>query len=154
MRIVHQTQPTLNSCVATCIAMLGGISATDAHEMFTRDYLERRIGIPLMLARVGLQCESLLNDRVCCCNVGEVYLAVVPSPAATGLNHMVVLDCFTNDGEMRVLDPAMGTGKPYYVHKVDMEDPDVDPLAVPLVSYTLTHRICVEDTFHGSTEDD
>ena len=145
MEIKHQSQPTNNSCVATCIAMLGNIAAHTAHGMFTKPYLEGRMGVAYMLARMGLQCEQLTNDRVSNCNIGEVYLAIVPSPAQIGLTHMIILDCYTEPGVMRVLDPAMGTGKPYYVHKLDITDPDADPLAVPLVCYTTTHRICMED---------
>lgn len=144
MRITHQSQPTSTSCVATCVAMLSGLSAASVHGMFTEGYLAGTCSVSYMLANVGIQCEVLTCDRVSTLNVGEVYLAIVPSVNMPGFNHMVIIDCHTNDGFMMVWDPAKGTGKRYYVPRGD-DLLDVDELATALVSYTVTHRILLPE---------
>lgn len=142
MKIVQLTQPTATSCVATCVAMLGDISVDGADKLFTERYLSGEYSVSYMLAQLGIQCEVLTCDRVSTLNVGEVYLAVVPSCNMPGFNHMVIMDCHTKPGELLVWDPAYGTGKRYYVSRND-DLPD-DGLATPLVSFTVTHRILPE----------
>ena len=142
MKIVQLKQPTPTSCVATCVAMLGDISVDGADKLFTERYLSGEYSVSYMLAQLGIQCEVLTCDRVSTLNVGEVYLAVVPSCNMPGFNHMVIMDCHTKPGELLVWDPAKGTGKRYYVSRND-DLPD-DGLATPLVSFTVTHRILPE----------
>lgn len=60
-RIVHQTQPTPLSCIATCLAMLVGRKAHFVDQEFTPKYLRQQHDIPMFLAMWGIMCKPQLT---------------------------------------------------------------------------------------------
>lgn len=131
--ITHLMQPTNNSCVVTCIAMLAGLTQEELNEDFKTDgelsqlhsafeknpsvetllpyFRSKRLGFALPTSDVFVTDSFYFG-----CN----YLLIVPSLGVLpGKLHCVLLEC--PDKEYPKLhDPAMGvSGARYYVNKTE-----------------------------------
>lgn len=121
MKIKHVKQPTLNTCVSACLAMILDKPVEEVvaefHDKYydswkttTYDYLVYNGKRPVPYSGGGV-------ERI---STGNVYLATVASLNVPGALHQVVLDL--SDSKFIVHDPMRGwPGKKYYI------GPDEDP---------------------------
>uniref|UniRef100_A0AAU8EEH7 Peptidase C39 domain-containing protein n=1 Tax=Klebsiella phage vB_Kpn2-P2 TaxID=3230849 RepID=A0AAU8EEH7_9VIRU len=148
-RIVHQTQPTPLSCIATCLAMLVGRKAHFVDQEFTQDYGQQKVDVPMALAPFNIMCKPHLAAGIHELKVGSLYLACVPSLMMAGMFHQVIID--TRSGKIEVFDPGRGYSKTtqYYVapgHKyLDIDHPNYDRLAFPLRTWILDYELVILD---------
>lgn len=148
-RIVHQTQPTPLSCIATCLAMLCGRKAHFVDQEFTQDYGQQKVDVPIALAPFNIMCKPQLAAGVHQLATGSLYLATVPSLMSAGLFHQIIID--TRSGKVEVFDPGQGVSKTtqYYVPPESPTlDPDsqfYDPLAFPLRTWILDYELVILD---------
>lgn len=148
-RIVHQTQPTPLSCIATCLAMLVGRKAKFVDQEFTQDYGQQKVDVPMALAPFNIMCKPQLAAGVHQLATGSLYLATVPSLMSAGLFHQIIID--TRSGKVEVFDPGQGVSKTtqYYVPPESPTlDPDsqfYDPLAFPLRTWILDYELVILD---------
>ena len=102
--LVHQTQPTPWSCVHTCIAMLMGVPVQEVIDRVNRNHGLNTLQTIRAMADFGIRFAPL---SMCMQSLWDGWhLVSVPS-----LNHPrglhAILICW-DDGEMKVLDPAIG----------------------------------------------
>ncbi|ATS93558.1 hypothetical protein P1A145kb_p158 [Pectobacterium phage DU_PP_I] len=111
----HRTQPTKDSCMATCIAIIAGVDENEAcarwHEKFQcrtawLDTALDKYGIPYMYG--SPRSATLLR--------GFTYLLSVPSlNIRDGLHQVVAF--LPRNGEIQILDPVKGReGSLHYVY--------------------------------------
>lgn len=137
--LLHQMQPTNNSCTSACLAMITNRPVRKIMEEF-HDKWQVFDTNPLkwLEANTRLKCKALdiYYDTVF---NNAVYLATVPSLNIEGGLHHILFD--TRGEHCVVYDPAMGRGK--YYGNTDLND---DPLCVNLMCWTLDLEImCDED---------
>jgi len=126
----HQTQPTTDSCVVTCCAMLAGKPAKMTYEHFHEKLWARKVDTEWILGALDIQFRRTFYEGGTVFR-GRVYLAVVPSLNTRNEFHQVIIDCRGED--IVVLDPAQGVpGKFYYAWQPEKGE---DEWAVPLVSW-------------------
>lgn len=146
-QIIHQTQPTPLSCVATCLAMLTHRPATFIDQQFTQKYADQMTDVPMFLSFYGIMCKPGLAAGIHNLHQGKLYLATVPSLMTAGLFHQIIID--TRFGIIDVYDPAEGFSKTcqYYVRadspKLDNDDQAYDKLAFPLRTWILDYELMV-----------
>lgn len=146
-RIVHQTQPTPLSCIATCLAMLVGRKAHFVDQEFTPKYLRNQHDIPMFLAMWGIMCRPQLTAGIHQLATGSLYLATVPSLMSAGLFHQIIID--TRSGNVEVFDPGQGVSKTtqYYVPPesptLNQDSQFYDPLAFPLRTWILDYELVI-----------
>ena len=146
-RIVHQTQPTPLSCIATCLAMLVGRKAHFVDQEFTQDYGQQKVDVPMALAPFNIMCKPQLAAGVHQLATGSLYLATVPSLMTAGLFHQIIID--TRKGFVEVYDPAQGYSKTtqfYVPPNSPMLDNDSDSysnLAFPLRTWILDYELVI-----------
>lgn len=122
----HQTQPTYNSCVSTCIAMVLGEPAQKVIDELHNDYQKYR---EIALARYLREREYLIsipsisdNPHYHLLAPGH-YILGVPSLNHKGGSHAILYTCFIDpdDGVTRytISDPAEGRegSKHYTLHE-------------------------------------
>lgn len=143
IKIKHQSQPTNNTCVSACIAMLTDQDVSDVvnefHERYWNaggsaygnkeiyKYLNAR-GIKLR----GATCFDVMDGKL-----ASTYLINAPSLNYDGESHQLIYQIEVNDflAIHYLYDPAMGIeNKNYYVTAYDETD---DPLAVKLKSFSI-----------------
>lgn len=140
--IIHQKQPTGNSCVSTCIAMITGTPASEVVENYHEMFSNHEIEIADILDDFDVEYGRPLagNQRMF---AGHVYLLIVPSLNLQGQFHEIVCD-YRDGNNVKVLDPSKGhAGKRYYALQEEVDD-DEDGLAFPLISWMVEYFI--EDT--------
>lgn len=148
-RIVHQTQPTPLSCIATCLAMLVGRKAHFVDAEFTQDYGQQKVDVPMALAPFNIMCKPQLAAGVHQLATGSLYLATVPSLMSAGLFHQIIID--TRSGKVEVFDPGQGVSKTtqYYVPPesptLDQDSQFYDHLAFPLRTWILDYELVILD---------
>lgn len=110
----HQMQPTEDTCVSTCIAMVLGVPAAEVIADFHAGYMEGRLKPSAYLRARGA--------RVRVCSAEEttaypfIYMFIVPALGWHGENHAVVMD--NRGGRNLVLDPTMGhLDRQFYVSR-------------------------------------
>uniref|UniRef100_A0AAU8GEL9 Peptidase C39 domain-containing protein n=1 Tax=Salmonella phage vB_SEnST11_KE23 TaxID=3161174 RepID=A0AAU8GEL9_9CAUD len=130
--IKHLTQPTKDSCMATCLAMVIGISAEEALKMYHTDLQLYKIWFDDVLEKLhipyyyGSPRSSRISGNVLC-------FATVASLNMPGMLHQILIQSV--DGELTVYDPAKGrSGSKYYIPHT--EGPETE-LAKHLQSWTL-----------------
>lgn len=134
----HQTQPTSNSCMSTCVAMMLDLPATvviekhheNVYELQDKDVSEvlEEEGFVIDKAVAGM--HSLYQ--------GNLYFLTVPSLNATGGFHQVIVDFRKED--IKVYDPAKGRiGKRYYSR--DQEEIENNRLCELLHSWFIDFRV-------------
>ena len=155
--IKHQTQPTWDSCVATCIAMIIGKPATDVDKEFTEGYMSGDILTKDYLKKEGFVAVQLPSKEVI--QWGKLYMLIVPSLTKRGHLHAVLFDTRNEDKDGDyyevLLDPNKGKeGKLYYdLHKLPDGEwlkggefiPLTGDLGVQLCSYVPNYEIKEED---------
>ena len=146
-QIIHQTQPTPLSCVATCLAMLQGRDAGVVDDEFTLYYSKQRTDVPMYLARDGIMCKPHLAAGIHELTTGCLYLATVPSLMTAGLFHQIIID--TRKGFVEVYDPARGYSKTtqFYVPPdspmLDNDSEFYSNLAFPLRTWILDYELVI-----------
>lgn len=136
----HQTQPTPDSCVVTCCAMLANKPAKMTLDHFHEKLWARKVSTEWILEALDIKFRRVFYEggRVFS---GSVYLVAVPSLNTPGQFHQVVLDC--REDPMRVLDPAKGYAD--RLHYVWNPEKGKDPLAFPLTSWMTEYEVVPHD---------
>lgn len=134
--LTHQMQPTFNSCMSACLAMLLDRPVEEVvasyhdlmagWEMTMGDILSIE-GIPHMMGKGINQTPTIFHDYV--------YVLCMPSLTCQGLLHQVLLD--TRNEQTVMYDPLKGTGKPYYT----FDESDKSPIAVKPVSWVVDYVV-------------
>ena len=102
--IIHQTQPTHNSCVVTCLAMLANKQAIEVVRSHHNRYWESVPSIISIMEDLDIVAVPVGHGSPLC--YGHVYLLCMPSlnnPAGT---HQIIVDL--NNDSVTVFDPACG----------------------------------------------
>lgn len=136
--LVHQKQPTGNTCMSACLAMILDRpvqnvidefhDSFESFEMTIGDALHLN-GVPFIAGRGANQNITIYHDYV--------YVLVAPSLTSPGILHQILLD--TRDGKLVVYDPLKGTGKPYYT----LDESDESEQAIKLVSWLVDYQVDV-----------
>ena len=118
--IDHVMQPTLNTCMATCISMCTGLNLQEIIDNAHHKYIAASSGtLPIYfeyLKSKGVpfdDLESIVGQEVSF-ETGYYYILCTPSPNTKGMLHAVVLDCSDCEEEWKILDPLNGWGLKYY----------------------------------------
>lgn len=129
-------QPTNDSCVSACLAMVTGLDIETVYNEFHDPYyVKRNQSIHRYAAEKGVDlqpaytCYNSLAER-------GVYLVTVPSLNIVGGLHEIVVD--TRDGFINVYDPVRD-GRYRYVSYADVTD--CGPLEVQLKSWLIDYRV-------------
>ena len=136
MKIIHQQQPTHDTCVSACIAMLLNIPVKEIVEEFHSKYINQELNIYEFLINHDLNIEPLLPSYWQA-ELNNIYIASVPSLNKKAALHQIIID--TRNGASIVYDPQ--EGKPdcdYYVYK---PDEDLKTHEYNLISYVLEYRV-------------
>lgn len=132
----HQVQPTHNSCISTCIAMVAGLPAQVAYDHYHDKLWAKEISIERILCQLGVDYIRTFYDGGTV-YADRVYIVVVPSLNCPGEFHQVVMD--TRGGEIKVLDPCQGLdGRKYYAWQPEKGE---DDMAVPLTSWLNEYEV-------------
>ena len=135
MNIIHQTQPTENSCVSATIAMILSIPVENVVEEFHERYFEMQsISVSEYLFSKGVRTIPGLTSYMIL-EWERVYLLCVPSINEVAAFHSLLVD--TRGQETVIYDPAMGReGKKYYV----LQDPE-NELEIKLKAYNIHYEV-------------
>ncbi|UIU26973.1 hypothetical protein SA80RD_86 [Escherichia phage vB_EcoS_SA80RD] len=119
--IKHVKQPTLNTCVSACLAMILNKPVEKVIEEFhSRYYNNWEITISEYLTKNGVQHHCSEGGGRETLHMGGLFLCTVPSLNIPGALHQIVIDM--TDHKFIVHDPIKGwEGKKFYV------GPDQDP---------------------------
>lgn len=139
--IKHKTQPTMMSCIATCLAMLLDKDPKEVDEEFSLEYIRGHIDVASYLYRQGIFAQPHVTAGIHQIRPGRLYLATVPSLQIPGLFHQIIIDArFDN---VTVYDPCKGLeGKQYYSYDHIAEDSE---LAYPLRSFLIDYEIILPE---------
>jgi len=120
MKIIkHQQQPTNNSCVSTCIAMILNQPVDQIIKEFHKDYLNQEINVDEYLHIRGIKCRPLMSTGSVM--IWErIYFLSVPSLNVLGYWHQI-LGYFDNDGNFKIQDPNKGREDKLYYVEHDIE---------------------------------
>lgn len=130
--IKHLTQPTKDSCMATCIAMVIGISAEEAVKLYHTDLQSYKIWFDDVLEdyRIPYYYGSPKSSRI---SGNVLCFATVASLNMPGMLHQILIQ--NSEGSLTVYDPAKGRiGAKYYIPHT--EGPETEE-AKHLQSWTL-----------------
>ena len=140
-RITHKTQPTIMSCVPTCLAMLLDKDPKEVDDEFSSAYIRGHIDIASYLYQRGIFAQPHITAGIHQIRHGRLYLATVPSLQQPGLFHQIIIDA-RFDG-VTVYDPVKGLeGKQYYSYDHVAEGND---LAYPLRSFLIDYEIILPE---------
>ncbi len=110
MNIIHQQQPTSNTCESTCIAMLLNVPVEKVIKEFHDDYFNNEIDTWEYLEKNGLEAEILRGNSGL--DTGHIYLCAVPCLNVKGKFHAVV--CDWRENIWAVYDPNEGKKDKFY----------------------------------------
>ena len=121
--IKHVKQPTLNTCVSACLAMILNKPVEKVIEEFhSRYYNNWEITISEYLTKNGVQHHCSEGGGRETLHMGGLFLCTVPSLNIPGALHQIVIDM--TDHKFIVHDPIKGwEGKKFYVGAD--QDPEV-----------------------------
>ncbi len=138
--IVHQTQPSENSCVCTCLAMLMGKPAADVvAKWHTKYYMEHETLLEI-LEEEGFRVHCHYAAGAARLVEGKLYLITVPSLNIEGSFHQVIVDWRDRSKPGVCYDPAKGLeGRKYYT--LDMDEWDEVDAARLLTSWIIDFTI-------------
>ncbi|WOD12790.1 hypothetical protein RPW65_08100 [Pseudomonas sp. NyZ704] len=112
--IVHQQQPTPDTCTCTSIAMICGMPAGEVIRRFHEGYMTRMFGFGRILDDLGIPYRAYQSDEDHVIDDAGAYLLTVPSLNIPGFLHHLVVE-MDEEGEWVVLDPVIGReGKRFY----------------------------------------
>lgn len=136
--IKWQQQPTSNTCVAACIAMIVDAPVEQIVDAFHHQFFDKQtIKIRDILTYLDLSYNARPLDVGSRIMPGLVYLLTVPSLNVQGCFHCVVVD-YRDPSNPRVLDPGKGRkGSKYYT----LDNAPSDPLAFIMVSWIVEFEI-------------
>lgn len=122
--IQHQTQPTFNTCMSTCVAMIAGQPVNEVverwHQAFhdKADWLDDALDYYKIPYFYGSQRKGALHE-------GFIYFLTVPSLNIQGGLHQILVS-LTADRGIEVFDPVKGRdGSKYYVYPNPQNDDEV-----------------------------
>lgn len=128
------TQPSHNTCVITCLAMLTGRPTDDEELMAIHEVLWSAPGgnMASILDHLKIVHRPRVDrDHI---EAGKCYLVTVPSLNTPGSFHQVIFDARNG---LEVLDPAEGyEGKLFYTR-----DDAAPPGSVPLTSWIVDFEV-------------
>lgn len=111
--IIHQMQPTDDTCASACLAMIINEPVEKVIEEFHKDFFCHETSPSEYLTQKLIRNRQLL---ACDLNIfaGHTYLTTVPSLNYPGLNHYILIQ--QRRDHYNVFDPNMGrAGKKYYI---------------------------------------
>ena len=112
MNIKHQQQPTWNSCMSACVAMILNKPVNEVIDEFHDDYRSEKIDTDEYLRLNGVDCEVLLSNAKF--EAGNIYVCSVPSLNKQAQTHAVIIDM--REEFWCIYDPNQGKeDKLYYV---------------------------------------
>lgn len=141
--LIHQTQPTGDTCVCTCLAMLFGRPATEVIETYHHSYYREQIlDVDDILRIESYVFTHELAGRVQTLLPGAVFMLTVPSLNIKGGLHQILVD-YRDPERPQALDPAKGyPGRMYYtIDSIEADEEDNAFLLFSwIVDYTITDR--------------
>ena len=138
--IVHQTQPTSNTCVCTCLAILLGKPAQEVIDKWHARYYTQQEVMLDILEEEGFAVECHYSAGRATLLPGFAYLLTVPSLNLEGQMHQVIVDWRDAAVGPVCLDPAKGLpDRKYYTLSEDEWDDVVE--ARLLTSWILDFTI-------------
>lgn len=132
--IQHRTQPTKDSCMATCIAMIAGIDEHESYASWHKKFQERVAWLDTALDKYGIP-YMYGSPRTATLLRGFIYLLSVPSLNIQAGLHQVVA-YLPLEGEIRIFDPVKGReGCLHYVYGTPSggEEVEIKSWAVDLI---------------------
>jgi len=96
MNIIHQKQPTHDTCVSTCIAMLLNVPVEEVVKDFHDRYMNHEINIDDYLLQNDLEVEPLLPSYWQA-EFDNIYIASVPSLNKKASLHQIIIDTRNNE---------------------------------------------------------
>lgn len=141
MRVLkHLTQPTQNTCVCTCVAMLLGKTAQEVIDKWHHAYYFQKEFLGDILEEEGLSVECHYSAGSAKLLPGNLYMITVPSLNIEGSLHQVIVDWRDAAVGPVCLDPAKGlSDRKYYTLSEDEWDDVVE--ARLLTSWILDFTI-------------
>lgn len=135
----HQMQPTSNTCVCTCLAMLLDKPAREVIREWHPPFFETmELSLGEVLKAAGVVCiEPKTEERFGGLESHNIYLVTVPSLNVPGCFHQVIVD-YRNPAQARVLDPAQGRPKARFY---TLDNAPEDPLAFIMVSWIIDYIV-------------
>lgn len=146
MNIIHQQQPTFNTCMSACVAMVAGQPVDEVvkrwHQAFhdKTDWLDDALDYYKIPYFYGNQRRAELL-------YGFIYFLTVPSLNIVGGLHQILVS-LTADRGIEVFDPVKGRpGSKYYVYGEVLSDDEVClhswcvDLSVPVVQQSNQEEI-------------
>lgn len=141
MKIIHVNQPTSNSCVSACIAMISGIDVQVVYDEFHDHYKSCHMNAGEYLLAKGI--KTVVGTSESRVQWGSVYLLAVPSLNVEAGMHQIVLDCQSEDLGIEIYDPNEGYENRKYYVPVDKEIKN--ELEIGLIAYFIDYEIVIED---------
>jgi len=147
-KIVFQQQPTYNTCVSTCLAMILNCDVQELIPVFHEKYydaVDNRLKVTDFLKEKGVPFE-LCNFESMPEKAG-VYLVTVPSLNIKGGTHQILWIMEESDQEgyfyQRIFDPATGREDRFFYTDIE-ELLNSNTLATKLSGYALDLHIPAE----------
>lgn len=144
--LTHQQQPTKNSCVSTCLAMLLDVPAQQVVDEFHDKYYVTQEQLPHeYLAAKGISTKPGISTELSL-YPGKLYLVAAASLNLEGQMHEIIVDFRDEEKPLLVLDPNMGKeGKKYYVYKPEAK---LQENEVNLTCWFIDYEIENLDSYH------
>lgn len=138
MTIQLKHQPTANTCVATCLAMITGLPVETVIDEFHDEFMGYNLDVKTYLETKGVIVERT-EDRHAL-GFDSVYLLIVPSLNSIGQFHCVLCDTRQPDENtaMTIYDPARKTSQRYTAHAHDAE-PGETPIMTWIIDWKIVH---------------
>ena len=137
MNIIHQQQPSKDTCLSACIAMAIGVPVDKVVDEFHEDLMNFRTTVPEYIHNnyPEFKCDPLLSTHNEY-HSDRIYFLLVPALVNKGLLHCVMF--YSNGESMCVADPNKGRGGQYYTY-----DHSVDPDAFQMKWFAPYFEISV-----------
>lgn len=137
--IIHQTQPSENSCVCTCLAMLMGKPASEVIDKWHAKFFMQQEVMLDILEEEGFSVKTHYSAGRATLLPGFAYLLTVPSLNLEGQMHQIIAD-WREGADPVCYDPAKGRGVCKY-YTLDMDEWDEVDNARLLTSWILDFTI-------------
>lgn len=144
IELTHQRQPTHNSCMATCFAMLAGVPAQEVIDKW-HDHIWAGGGGSERAAFEALGIVAIpIGSYIRSAHKGCVYLVAAQSLNHPQSSHQIILDCRPREEKgYRIYDPQFGNEdmKYYIPHYLEISE-HLEPNAVKFTGgWTIDYRI-------------
>lgn len=147
-QINHLIQPTSDTCVSTCLAMVLDAPVNQTISEFHEHYKNGIMTPASYLRTKRLACrEHLVDDLVV--DWGDIYITVVPSLNLAATLHTVVIDLRDEDNPI-VIDPnKCKPGEKYYQHFFLNSNNEGPGHIIGSMCKSVSINSIVFDNFHG-----